>query len=218
MAAEKYVASVRDSIINLSFDVVVRATKAAIEEGVNPYVVIREGMLPGMTTVGEKFEKGEYFLSELVVAAEVMKAGLKVVVPHLRQGSLERMGSVILATVEGDYHDIGKSIVMVLLEIQGFKVVDLGVDVSTDKIVNAVKRHRPNILGLSALLTLTMPKMGEVIEALKRANLREKVQVILGGAPVTSEFAENIDADYGTNSAPDGVSKCVKWVTSERRN
>lgn len=217
MGVEKYLVSLKESIVNLDFDAVVKVAQEAMEVGVVPHLAITEGMVPGMTIVGEKFEKGEYFLSELVVAAEVMKEGLKVVNPYLEGGDFERLGKVVIATVEGDQHDLGKGIVTSLLRVHGFEVVDLGVDVPTERVIDAVKEHQPAIVGMSALLTLTMPKMGEVIEALKTASFREKVKVILGGTSVTSEFAESIGADHRAVNALEGVKKCVEWVTHQER-
>lgn len=219
MSVEKYLTSLKESIVNLDFNTVVKVAQEAMDAGVDPHLVITEGMVPGMAVVGEKFEKGEYFLSELVVAAEVMKEGLKVVNPYLKGSSSEGLRKVVIATVEGDHHDLGKNIVTSLLRVQGFDVADLGVDVPTDEIIDAVKEYQPAIVGMSALLTLTMPKMGEVIEALKSADLRGKIKVIIGGTPVTEEFAESIGADYRAVNALEGVKKCVEWMTPrERRN
>ena len=217
MSVEKYLTSLKESIVNLDFNTVVKVAQEAMDAGVDPHLVITEGMVPGMAVVGEKFEKGEYFLSELVVAAEVMKEGLKVVNPYLKGSSSEGLRKVVIATVEGDHHDLGKNIVTSLLRVQGFDVADLGVDVPTDEIIDAVKEYQPAIVGMSALLTLTMPKMGEVIEALKSADLRGKVKVILGGTPVTEEFAESIGADYRAVNALEGVKKCVEWMTHQER-
>lgn len=216
MAEEKYLTPLKDSIVNLNFDAVVKVAKEAMDAGVDPRIAIADGMVPGMAIVGEKFESGEYFLAELVVAAEVMKEGLKVVNPYLKGNSPEGVGKVVIATVEGDHHELGKNIVTTLLRAQGFDVVDLGVDVPTNKLINAVKEYKPAILGLSALLTLTMTKMGEAIEALKAAKLREKVKVIVGGTPVTPEFAESIGVDHRAANALEGVKKCVEWVTPRR--
>lgn len=219
MATEKYLTALKDAVVNLDFQGVATAAKAAMDAGVDPNSAINAGMVPGMAIVGDKFEKGEYFLSELVVAAEVMKEGLKVVTPYLKGESAQKLGKVVIATVEGDYHELGKNIVTSLLRVQGFEVIDLGVDVPTVRIINAVQEHQPLIVGMSALLTLTMPKMGEVIKALKAASMREKVKVILGGTPVTDEFAASIGADHKAVNALEGVKKCVEWVTAqERRN
>jgi len=213
MDKEKYLVSLRESIVNLDFTAVVEAAKGAMDAGVDPHIAVRDGMVAGMTIVGEKFETGEYFLSELVVSGEVMKEGLKVINPYLKGDSSKRLGKVVIATVEGDNHDLGKSIVTTLLRVHSFEVVDLGIDVPTDEIIDAVKEHKPDILGLSALLTVTMPKMREAIETLKLADLREKVKVIIGGSPVTPEFAERIGADHCAVNALEGVRKCTKWVT-----
>jgi len=213
MVKERYLTSLKESIVNLDFNAVVEVAKEAMDAGVDPHIAITNGMVPGMTIVGEKFESGEYFLSELVVAGEVMKEGLKVINPYIKGASTKRLGEVVIATVEGDSHDLGKNIVTTLLRVHDFEVVDLGKDVPTDKIIGAVKERKPDILGLSALLTVTMPKMGEAIEALKVADLREKVKIIVGGSPVTSEFAESIGADHCAVNALEGVKRCTEWVT-----
>jgi 5-methyltetrahydrofolate--homocysteine methyltransferase len=219
LSEDKYLAALKESIISLDFTGVARAAEEAMAAGVDPNKAINEGMVPGMAVVGDKFDKGEYFLSELVVAAEVMREGVKVVTPYIKGETASKLGKVVIATVAGDHHDLGKNIVGSLLRVQGFEVVDLGVDVATEKIISAVKEHQPSIVGMSALLTLTMPKMGEVIEALKASSMREKIKVILGGTPVTQEFADSIGADHKAVNALEGVKKCVEWVSSqERRN
>ncbi len=209
----KYLVSLKESIVNLDFNAVVGVAKEAMDAGVDPHTAITDGMVPGMTIVGEKFESGEYFLSELVVAGEVMKEGLKVINPYIQGDSAKKLGGVVIAAVEGDNHDLGKNIVTTLLGVHNFEVVDLGKDVPTDKIINAVKERKPDILGLSALLTVTMEKMGEAIESLKVVDLRGKVKVIVGGSPVTSEFAESIGADHCAVNALEGIKKCTEWVT-----
>lgn len=219
MGEDKYLAALKESVISLDFDGVAKAAGEAMEAGIDPNKAINEGMVPGMAVVGDKFEKGEYFLSELVVAAEVMREGVKVVTPFIKGESAGKLGKVVIATVEGDHHDLGKNIVTSLLRVQGFEVIDLGVDVATDKIISAIKEHQPSIVGMSALLTLTMPKMGEVIKALKANSMREKVKVILGGTSITEEFAASIGADHKAVNALEGVKKCVEWVRAqERRN
>jgi 5-methyltetrahydrofolate--homocysteine methyltransferase len=217
LGKEESLKSLKESIVNLDFAGVVKAAREAMEAGIDPNKAINEGMVPGMGIVGEKFEKGEYFLSELVVAAEVMKEGLNVITPYLKGSAAKKLGKVVLATVEGDHHDLGKNIVGSLLQVQGFEVVDLGTDVSTSKIIAAVKEHKPQVVGMSALLTLTMPKMGEVVEALKKEGLRDKVKVIVGGTPITSEFAASIGADHKAANALEGVKKCVEWVSPQAR-
>jgi methylmalonyl-CoA mutase cobalamin-binding domain/chain len=167
----------------------------------------------GMQIVGEKFESGEYFLSDLIVAGAVMKEGMEVINPHITGERSLHLGKVVMATVEGDYHDIGKTIVTTLLIARGFEVIDLGSDVPTETIVDTVIKNAPDIIGLSALITVTMPKMRDVIEALTDVGIRGKVKVIVGGTPVTTEFAQDIGADHRAADAVEGVEKCVEWMT-----
>jgi corrinoid protein of di/trimethylamine methyltransferase len=203
----------RDHVIDLNFEGVKKAARKVIIEEISPMKAITEGFVAGLNIVGEKFEKKEYFLSELVVAAEVVKEGMSIIEPHLQTENRGVKGQVILATVKGDNHDIGKNLVSTLLQISGFEVIDLGVDVPSEKIIEAVNRLRPQILGLSALLTITMPEMQGIIRMLKDAGLRDKVKIIVGGSPVTEEFAEKIGADYKAIDAVDGVNKCIEWTS-----
>ena len=216
MDKEKYLASLKESIINLDFNAIVEVAKEAMNAGVDPHIAITDGLVPGMSIIGEKYESGEYFLSELVVAGEVMKEGMKVINPYIKGDSVKKLAKVVIATVEGDNHDLGKNIVTTLLRVHNFEVVDLGKDVPTDKIIDAIKERKPDILALSALLTVTMPHMREVIETLKVADLRGKVKVIVGGSPVTPEFAESIGADHCAVNALEGVTKCTDWVTPQK--
>ncbi len=212
MSEERYLTSLKESILNLDYAGVVKAAREAMEAGVDPLAAITEGMAPGMSVVGEKFEAGEYFLSELVVAGDVMLEGLKIINPYIREDDSRRRERMVIATVEGDMHDIGKSIVATLLTARGFEVIDLGVDVPAGRIVDAVRKHRPAIVGLSALLTVTMPKMGEVVTALEAAGLREGLKVIIGGSSVTARFGEGIGADHSSNNAVEGVERCAGGV------
>ena len=211
----KYLAALQEAILQMDYSLVAKAAKEAMDAKVDPLQAITEGMSPAMALIGEKFQTGEYFLPELIVAADVMKEGLKIINPYLpKKGS--RVGrKLVIATVEGDNHDIGKNIVSTLLTARGFEVIDLGVDIPSRKIVESVKEHQPAILGLSALLTLTMLKMREVITALKEAGLKEKLKVIIGGSSVTPEFARSIGADFSTTNAVEGVEKCLEWVKSQ---
>lgn len=216
MSQERCLEALRNSVVNLDFESVTRAAKDTMNAGVDPFKAIEEGLGAGVRLVGEKFERKEYFLSELVVAAEVMKEGMSVIKPYIKGEGAKAKGKVILATVRGDNHDIGKNLVATMLMVSGFDVVDLGVDVPTETIVEAVKTIKPQILGLSALLTVTMPEMGKAIKDLKAISLRENLKVIVGGSPVTKEFAEKIGADYRAEDAVDGVRKCIEWVGSQR--
>jgi len=216
MSTPEILEDLKNDIVSLDFDRVVRDAHRAVDAGIDPLRAIVEGMAAGMDVVGEKFERGEYFLSDLVVAGAVMKEGLAIITPHLTEGWARRLGTVVMATVEGDYHDIGKNIVTTLLLARGFEVIDLGTDVPTATIVDAVRQQAPHIVGLSALITVTMPKMGEVIAALADAGLRDRVKVIVGGTPVTDDFATAIGADHRAADAVEGVAQCVAWMTPLR--
>jgi corrinoid protein of di/trimethylamine methyltransferase len=182
------------------------ATSAAIEvvkAKVDPLKAIEDGLTQGIKEVGDKFGKGEIFLPELVMAAESMKKALEILEPELKKEKKERktLGRVLLGTVAGDIHSIGKTIVAAMLSANGFDVYDLGTDVSPENFVAKVKELKPDILGLSALLTTTLPEQRVVIEILKKEGLRDKVKVIIGGAPASKEWAEEIGADgYGADA------------------
>lgn len=174
----------------------------ALDAGLDPAAIINEALIAAMDVVGKDFGDGKIFVPEMLVAAVTMKAGLDVVKPCLTGGESQSRGTVIMATVKGDLHDIGKNLVSMMLEGAGFKVMDLGTDLSVDKLIEQVKAIQPDILGLSALLTTTMPEMQNVIGALKAQGLRDKVKVLVGGAPVDRVFADKIGADgYGANAA-----------------
>lgn len=203
---------IRDAIVNLDIDNMQRLCEEALKAGIPAYEIVMNGMSKGMEIVGEKYEKNEYFLAELIMAGEVMKEGMKVLEPHLKDGEVKKIGKVVIGTVRGDLHDIGKNIVATLLSAAGFEVIDLGVDVPPERFVEAVKEYRPDIVGMSALLTTTMIEMENVIKALKETGLRNKVKIIIGGAPVTKEFAEKIGADAAARDAVEGVNICKSWM------
>lgn len=212
MAESSYVTALTQAIVTLDFEGVKKAAQEAMDAGIEPTTAITQGMVPGMIEVGRRFETGEYFLSELVVSGEVMKDGIEVVNPYIKGEGPATKGKMLIATVAGDMHDIGKNIVTTLARVQGIDVLDLGVDVPTEEIVDAVAGRQPDILGLSALLTSTMPRMAEVIEALESTGIRDRLKVIVGGAPLTVEFAEGIGADHKAANALEGVHKCLEWV------
>ena len=174
----------------------------ALDAGLDPNTIINDALIAAMDVVGTDFGSGKIFVPEMFVAALTMKSGLDIVKPRLAGGQIQSRGTVIMATVKGDLHDIGKNLVSMMLEGAGFKVLDLGVDLSVEKLIEQVKAIQPDILGLSALLTTTMPEMQKVIAELKTQGLRDKVKVLVGGAPLDRTFAEKIGADgYGTNAA-----------------
>jgi 5-methyltetrahydrofolate--homocysteine methyltransferase len=184
-------------------DAVAELTQKALDEGVKPREVLNGGLLTGIDQVGIDFRNDELFVPEVLVAARAMHAGMDILRPLLTESDIPSAGKVIVGTVEGDMHDIGKNLVGMMLEGGGFEITDLGIDIPPDKFVEAVKTEQPNIVGMSALLTTTMLGMKDTIDALVEAGLREKVKVMIGGAPITQAFAEEIGAD---GYAPDAAS------------
>ena len=213
---EEILARLRDAIVNLDIEAVQKAAKEAIDAGIPAYKAIVEGMAKGMEIVGKKYEDGEYFLAELIMAGETMKEGMAVLEPYLKVGDIKSAGKVVIGTVRGDLHDIGKNVVITLLKAANFEVIDLGVDVSAEQFVEAVKKHNPDIVAMSALLTTTMVEMENVIESLKKSGLRDKVKIIIGGAPITPEYAKKIGADAAAKDAVEGVRRCSEWVEAKQ--
>jgi corrinoid protein of di/trimethylamine methyltransferase len=212
MDKQEILNAIRDSLVNLDFDKSKEYTEKALEVGIDPQEIILKSVAEGMEIVGRKFEASEYFLSELIVAGEIGKEITKILEPKLKGVEVKKAGKVVIGTVRGDLHDIGKNIVAMMLEASEFKVVDLGADVAPEAFVDAVKRERPNVVAMSALLTVTMVEMKNVIDMLKAANVRNAVKVIIGGAAVTDEYAKSIGADgYGAN-AVEGVRICRQWI------
>jgi 5-methyltetrahydrofolate--homocysteine methyltransferase len=189
--------------------------KAALEAGVSAADILNEGCIPAMTEVGRLFEEGEKYVPEMLISALAMKAGLTILRPYLVDAGVEPVGKVVLGTVKGDLHDIGKNLVGMMLEGVGFEVIDLGVDVPPGGFVEAIKAHRPGFVGLSALLTTTMPVMKATIEALQEAGLRDQVAVMVGGAPVTQSFAEEIGADLYAPDAPAAASRAKALLAAD---
>jgi 5-methyltetrahydrofolate--homocysteine methyltransferase len=178
----------------------------ALDENVDPSVILNEGMVKAMAEVGRLFEEGEYFVPEMLIAARAMQNGLAVLKPHLIQADIKSSGKIVAGTVKGDLHDIGKNLVAMMLEGAAFEIVDLGSDVSPEKFVEAVRSSGADIVAMSALLTTTMPNMKTTIEALEAAGLRDKVKVIVGGAPLTPEYAKQIGADGYASDASRAVA------------
>ncbi|MHC4403552.1 MAG: corrinoid protein [Planctomycetota bacterium] len=178
------------------------ATKAALEAGADPQELLAQQMIPAMDEVGKRFECNEYFVPELLIAARAMKTSLELLTPELAAAGAEATGRVVIGTVQGDLHDIGKNLVASMLEGGGFKVVDLGVDVPAEKFVEAAGEQDGSIVALSALLTTTMTQMKAVVEALETAGIRDKTKVMIGGAPITQQYCDEIGADgYSDNAS-----------------
>ncbi len=174
-----------------------------LDEGLKAKQILEEGLMPGMSIIGDKFKKNEVYVPEVLIAARAMNAGIEVLKPHMSESDASNRGTVVLGTVKGDLHDIGKNLVKIMMEGKGLKVIDLGIDISPEKFVNAAKENNADIIACSALLTTTMTEMGNVVKAVEEAGLRDKLKIMVGGAPVTQSFCESIGAD---KYAPDAAS------------
>ena len=208
-------ADLRQSVIDGDMDQARALVHNALREKLPPEQILKDGLISAMTEVGRRFECAEFYVPEMLISARAMKSGLALLRPHLISANVQAVGKVIIGTVQGDLHDIGKNLVGMMLEGAGFEVVDLGVDVLADEYISAVKEHRPDIVACSALITTTMPRMENIITSLKEAGLRDQVQVMIGGAPVTDKYATDIGAD---GYAPDAASAAslAKTLIQER--
>ena len=203
----------RDSLAELNMEAVKEVCLEGLEAGIDPYRCITEGLSKGLEIVGDKYEREEYFLMELIMAGEIMKEAMEILEPHFEPSNRRQtIGKIVIGAVKGDLHDIGKSIVISLLRANNFEVYDLGSDVPAEKFVEAVRTQRPDILGLSALLTTTLGEMEVVMKKLGEAGLRKSVKVIIGGGAVYESFAKQIGADGWSTSAVAGVEQCKRWM------
>jgi len=193
-------------------DKVSELVKKALEENLTPKKILEDGLIKGMGIIGVKFKKNEVYVPEVLIAARAMHAGMDILKPKLIESGVKNIGKVVMGTVKGDLHDIGKNLVEMMLEGAGFEVIDLGTDISADKFVEAVKAHKPNIIGMSALLTTTMVNIPEVIKALEAAGLRDKVKIMIGGAPITQNYADQIGADGYSPDAASAVDKAKTFI------
>jgi len=192
-----------DTVIKGNSDLVVQLTQKAVEENVKPNEIIENGLITGMNVVGKRFKAGDMFVPEVLMAAKAMKEGMNLVKPLLVEGEMPSKGKILLGTVSGDLHDIGKNLVGMMIESSGMEIINVGTDVSPEDFVKKIKQYKPDVLAMSALLTTTMLSMKDTIEVLKEEGLRDSVKVVVGGAPVTQEFADKIGAD---GWAPDAAS------------
>ncbi len=191
------------AVINGDRDEVARLVQEAVDEGVGPGSIVNEGLIVGMDEVGRRFKANEFYVPEVLIAARAMHAGMDIVNPLLAESGIKPRGRVLIGTVQGDLHDIGKNLVAMMLEGGGYEVIDIEVDVPADQFVAAVNEHSPNVVAMSALLTTTMPAMKDTIEAFNAAGVRQQIKVMIGGAPVTQDYADEIGAD---GYAPDAAS------------
>jgi len=185
------------SLVECQPDLIAGLTQRALDAGVEPLVVVSQGLVPGMEIVGERFQSGEYFLPQMVIASNAMQEAMRLLEPELlaRQQAVETLGTLVIGTVKGDIHEIGKSLVATMMSANGFRVYDVGVDVAAETFVDKIREVGADLVGLSALLTTTMTVQREVIQAIEEAGIRDRVKVMLGGAPVTQEWADSIGAD-----------------------
>lgn len=186
---------------------VAELTHRMLEQGISPQTILNEGLISGMTIVGEKMRCGEMYLPEVLQSASAMHAAMNILRPHLIRDGVKPMGTIVIGTVKGDMHDIGKNLVGIMLQGAGIEVVDLGVNAPPQKFVEAIKTHNPALIGISAMLTTTMLTMKTTIEAINAAGLRSKVKIIIGGAPVTQKFADEVGADGYARDAVKAVDK-----------
>ena len=196
-----------ESLIAGKIDEVVNLTKEALDGGAAPADILDQGLLGGMDVVGQRFKAEEMFIPEVLRCAKCMHGAMEILRPLLAETGAEPIGTLIIGTVKGDLHDIGKNLVGMMFEGAGFDVVDIGIDKEPQVFVDAIKEHNAKLIGMSALLTTTMPKMGETINAIKEAGIRDQVKILVGGAPITAAFAEEIGADGYASNAASAVDK-----------
>jgi 5-methyltetrahydrofolate--homocysteine methyltransferase len=199
---EELLERMANALIAGNQDEVIELTQKALDKGAEAKEILDKGLLTGMDVVGKRFKAGDLFIPEVLLCARCMHGAMDILKPLLSESDASGVGTYVIGTVEGDLHDIGKNLVSMMLQGAGFKVVDLGTNITAAQFVDAVKEHKPKIIGMSALLTTTMPKMEETIQALRVAGIRDQVKIMAGGAPVTQDFVDKIGADaYGANAA-----------------
>jgi len=209
---EQYLEQISRAVVEGDRDSTVEYVQAALDANVDANTILQGGLIPAMSDVGRLFEGGEYFVPEMLISARAMKSGLELIKPLLVGADIKPVGKVALGTVQGDLHDIGKNLVGIMLEGAGFAILDLGTDVSPEQFIDAIKTNEVDLIGLSALLTTTMPMMETTIQAITNAGLRNQVKIIIGGAPITQEFADKIEADGFAPDASQATKLAVDLI------
>lgn len=204
---------ISEGVIKGNQKLVKEKVQELIDNGTKPLEIINQGLMAGMNVVGARFKEGDMFVPEVMIAARAMSSGIALVKPLLNDSDMPNSGKVIIGTVKGDLHDIGKNLVTMMIESAGFNVVNIGIDISPEKFAEAIKEHNPDIVGMSAMLTTTMMQMKETIEHLKNEGLRDSVKVIVGGAPVNQQFADEIGADGYSVDASSAAELCKELVS-----
>jgi corrinoid protein of di/trimethylamine methyltransferase len=207
--------TIKEMVVGGKFNDIEVEVQRAVDSGTDLNRLINDALISAMDIVGKRFADSEIYVPEMLVSAKTMKLGLDIIKPLLQSGEAENRGTIVMGTVKGDLHDIGKNLVTMMMEGAGFKIIDLGVDVKIENLIDTVKKEKVNIIGLSALLTTTMPEMQNVIEALTEAGLRDKVNVIVGGAPIDQGFADKIGADGFGADAVEAVQLARKLVAEK---
>jgi 5-methyltetrahydrofolate--homocysteine methyltransferase len=195
----------REMVKTGKVDATEERVRALLDQGTSPEALLRQAMIPAMEEVGDLFQQGEFFLPEMLVAAKAMQNGLALLRPALAQTGVKATGTAVVGTVKGDFHDIGKKVLLISLEGAGFDVVDVGTDVAPQTFIEAITEHKPQLVGLSAMLTTTMFGMQDTIQAIEAAGLRDQVKIMVGGAPIQQDFADQIGADYYGPDATSGM-------------
>jgi 5-methyltetrahydrofolate--homocysteine methyltransferase len=216
LSTEELLELIQDDLYDGLAEPVTASVQELLQRGMTPYDVLTKGLVAGMEIVGIDFRDGILFVPEVLMAAKAMKAGMEILRPLLAETGAPQIGTMVIGTVKGDIHDIGKNLVAMMMEGAGFNVVNLGINVDADTFLNAIREHKPDILGMSALLTTTMPYMGVVIEALREQGLRDQVIVLVGGAPLNEAFAEEIGADAYCRDAAIATETAKKLVAIKR--
>jgi len=207
--------TIKEMVVGGKFNDIEAEVQRAVDSGTDLNRLINEALISAMDIVGKQFANSEIYVPEMLVSATTMKRGLAIIKPLLQSGEAENRGTILMGTVKGDLHDIGKNLVTMMMEGAGFKIIDLGVDVKIEDLIEAVKKEKADILGLSALLTTTMPEMQKVIEVLTAEGLKDKVKVIVGGAPIDQGFADKIGADGFGADAVEAVQLARELVTEK---
>ena len=207
--------TIQKMVVDGKFKDIEEAVQQAIDAGTDLNLLINDALIRAMDIVGKKFSDGVIYVPEMLVSATTMKRGLDIIKPLLQSGESEYRGTVVMATVKGDLHDIGKNLVTMMMEGAGFKIIDMGVDVKIENLLETLQKENADILGLSALLTTTMPEMQHVIEAMQEAGLRDQVKVIVGGAPIDQAFADTIGADGFGKDAVEAVQLCRDLISEK---
>jgi methanogenic corrinoid protein MtbC1 len=215
VSKEEVLEGLKDAVVRFDIDNIKTLTEKALSQGVSAYDGVINGMAKGMDVVGQKYQLGEYFLPELVMAGETFKEGMKVFGAHLKPSELATQGCVVIGTVEGDLHDIGKNIVASLVEAAGFMVRDLGVDVTANRFLAETKEVAADVVAMSALLSTTFPHMKELVDVIRKAQFHSKI--IVGGAPLNAETAKSLGADCYGRDAVEGANICKQWAAEKKR-